>query len=438
MQEGREGEADSTSSTDTNVIIKATAKNNKRNDKNDISHETIFNMAAGLWVSKTLATALELEVFSKLSGNKSVTLNELQKLLEMESRPTEALATALVSLRLLRLSTSETGERIYSNTRLSETFLDISKLSNYVGDIATIFDKRFYKNWENLIDCLSSNKPVDEFVPIEKKRKRKSCSSPSSKKGGGVVGDINPISEFNAKTIEQIKTFAHGMYDINVGPASSLTKLFDFSKYSKLIDIGGFGAGVYALQAVKAYPNLSADVILTLEPVAELANGYIKQFNLENKVNTKVFDIFEEERFTAREAEEMKEQGIKESNNGYDVAIVSNMLRRNNEDKNKILLKRIYNNLIPDKIDKINKNNKKNSSVGTSAIIISEWLLNDQKTGPISSALMNLNMIIESSEGRTYSFAEVSNMLRSVGFVNIQKIEARGHTDFVVGYKKQG
>ena len=359
-----------------------------------------------------------------------MTLNELQKLLDMESRPTEALATALVSLRLLRLSTSETGERIYSNTRLSETFLDISKLSNYVGDIATIFDKHFYKNWENLINCLSSNKPVDEFVSIEKKGSENPHHS-SSKKGGGLVGDINPISEFNAKTIEQIKTFAHGMYDINVGPASSLTKLFDFSKYSKLMDIGGFSAGVYALQAVKAYPNLSAEVILTLEPVAELANGYIKQFNLENKVNTKVFDIFEEERFTAREAEEMKGQGIKESNNGYDVAIVSNVLRRDNEEKNKILLKRIYNNLILDKINKINKNNKKNSNVGTSAIIISEWLLNDQKTGPISSALMNLNMVIESSERRTYSFAEVSNMLRSVGFVNIQKIEALEDTQIL-------
>ena len=437
MQGKREREGNSTRNTNTNAIIKPTANNKRNNKTNNISHETIFNTAAGLWVSKTLATALELEVFSKLSGNKSVTLNELQKLLEMESRPTEALATALVSLRLLRLSTSETGKRIYSNTRLSETFLDISKLSSYVGDIATIFDKRFYKNWENLIGCLSSNKPVNEFVSIEKKRKRKS-SSQSSKKGGGVVGDINPISEFNAKTIEQIKTFAHGMYDINVGPASSLTKLFDFSKYSKLMDIGGFSAGVYAIRVVEAYPNLSADVILSLEPVAELANGYIKQFNLENKVNTKFSDIFEEEKFTAREAEEMKGQGIKESNNGYDVAIVSNVLRRNNEEKNKLLLKRIYNNLSPDKIDKINKNNKKNSNVGTSAIIISEWLLNDQKTGPISSALMNLNMVIESSEGRTYSFAEVSNMLRSVGFVNIQKIEARGHTDFVVGYKKQG
>jgi hypothetical protein len=169
MQGKREREGNSTRNTNTNAIIKPTANNKRNNKTNNISHETIFNMAAGLWVSKTLATALELEVFSKLSGNKSVTLNELQKLLEMESRPTEALATALVSLRLLRLSTSETGKSIYSNTRLSETFLDISKLSSYVGDIATIFDKRFYKNWENLINCLSSNKPVDEFVSIEKK-----------------------------------------------------------------------------------------------------------------------------------------------------------------------------------------------------------------------------------------------------------------------------
>src|SRR2546426_1737528 len=131
MQEGRDGEeANNTSKTDSNASSKVPAINNKSNYKNDISREAIFNMAAGLWVSKTLATALELQVFSKLSGNKSVTLTELQKLLGMESRPTEALVTALVSLRLLRLSTSETGERIYSNTRLSETFLDISKLSN--------------------------------------------------------------------------------------------------------------------------------------------------------------------------------------------------------------------------------------------------------------------------------------------------------------------
>jgi len=123
MQEGREGgEANNT----INVSSKAPAINNKSNDKNDISREAIFNMAAGLWVSKTLATALELQVFSKLSGNKSVTLTELQKLLGLESRPTEALVTALEPLRLLKVSNDSTGERIYSNSGISETLLDVS------------------------------------------------------------------------------------------------------------------------------------------------------------------------------------------------------------------------------------------------------------------------------------------------------------------------
>ena len=427
MQEGREGEeTNNTINTDSNASTKATAINNKNNDKNDISREAIFNMAAGLWVSKTLATALELQVFSKLSGNKSVTLNELQKLLGMESRPTEALVTALVSLRLLKLSNDQIGERIYSNSRLSETFLDVSKANSYIGDIATIFDKHFYRNWDRLIDCLHSNKPLEEIVSMRR-------TMPRSE---GPRADIPPtttINDLNTQTIEQIKTFTHGMYDINVGPALSLAKLFDFSKYSKLIDIGGFSAGVYAIRAVEAYPSLSADVIISLEPVAQIANGYIKQFNLEHKVSTRVFNVFEE--LTTRVGEEeVIGQEIKKSNNNYDVAIVSNILHRNNEEKNKLLLERIYKCLIP---EKVNENNKKNSKNATSAIIISEWLLDDQKTGPISSALMNLNMILESSEGRTYSFAEVSDMLRSVGFTNIQKIEARGPTDFVIGYKNQ-
>jgi hypothetical protein len=178
MREGREGEeANNTINTDSNASSKVSAINNKSNDKNDIFREAIFNMAAGLWVSKTLATALELQVFSKLSGNKSVTLTELQKLLGMESRPTEALVTALVSLRLLKVSSDQTGERIYSNSGISETFLDVSKANSYIGDIATIFDKHFYKNWDKLTDCLHSNKPVEEIVSEKNTAKNRKTKS---------------------------------------------------------------------------------------------------------------------------------------------------------------------------------------------------------------------------------------------------------------------
>ena len=69
-------------------------------------------------------------------------------------------------------------------------------------------------------------------------------------------------------------------------------------------------------------------------------------------------------------------------------------------------------------------------------IIISEWLLNDEKTGPIPSALMSLTMIVEQPEGRNYSFSEVSTMLTEVGFTNIEKRSLAGPAEIVIGYKK--
>lgn len=73
-----------------------------------------------------------------------------------------------------------------------------------------------------------------------------------------------------------------------------------------------------------------------------------------------------------------------------------------------------------------------------SVIIISEWLLNDEKTGPIPSALMSLTMIVEQPEGRNYSFSEVSKMLTDVGFTNIERRPLVGPAVIVIGYKKKG
>jgi hypothetical protein len=56
-----------------------------------LSPDPIFQMATGFWVSKTLMSALELEIFSKLSGYKAVTIKELQKILGLQDRPTEYL-----------------------------------------------------------------------------------------------------------------------------------------------------------------------------------------------------------------------------------------------------------------------------------------------------------------------------------------------------------
>ena len=75
-----------------------------------VSPDPIFQMVTGFWVSKTLMTAVELEVFTKLSGNKAVNINEFQNMFGIKQRPAEVFATALVSLGLLNMNVTKNKE----------------------------------------------------------------------------------------------------------------------------------------------------------------------------------------------------------------------------------------------------------------------------------------------------------------------------------------
>jgi hypothetical protein len=107
------------------------------------------------------------------------------------------------------------------------------------------------------------------------------------------------------------------------------------------------------------------------------------------------------------------------SSSGCDVAFLSHIIHDYSRDKGRSLFKKIYHSL----------------PKGNGAIIISEWLLNDEKTGPVPPALMSLNMMVETSGGRSYSFAEISEMLTEVGFKNIEKSPLGGPAEIMIGYK---
>lgn len=157
----------------------------------------------------------------------------------------------------------------YSNSQISEVFLNENKPS-YIGDFIIMMDKHLYNRWWKLAVSLKTNKPVEET-------------------DGQISGqDIYDQAKIN-HGIEQIQMFTRSMYGISVGPALTLPKIFDFSDHKKMTDIGG-GSGIYSIQAVKANPNMSA-VILDLEPVCKVADEYIRQFNLQNRIQTKVMDF---------------------------------------------------------------------------------------------------------------------------------------------------
>jgi hypothetical protein len=343
-----------------------------------ISPDSIFQVLTGFWASKALMAAVELEIFTKLSGGRQFTLKELQRVLEMDARPTVVFASALASLGLLQITRKEGGERLFANSQVSEVFLDRSKAS-YMGDIVMMFDKRLYRAWNKLVESLKSNMPV------------------SAADGGGAETIFNQAKSKQA--IEEIQKFTHAMHGVSIGPAMQLPKAYDFSKHRRMMDIGG-GSGVYAIQVVKSNPHMAATII-DLEPVCQVAEQYIKTYNLQDKINTRPLDIFKEDIPV-----------------GYDVAFLSHILHDYSEEKGIALLKKIYNSLAND-----------------GAVLISEWLLNSDKTGPAVSALMGLNMIIETYGGKNYSYAEIAEMLRQAGFKRMEKQPLAGPAEIVIGYK---
>ena len=151
-----------------------------------ISPDPIFQMVTGFCISKTLMTAVELEVFTKLSGNKTVDIKEFQNMVGIRQRPAEVFATALVSLGLLNVNLNNNKDtkqeegnvenkdggdkdqenRFYSNSQLSEVFLNRNRPS-YIGDFIIMTDRHLYDRWGKLREALKTNKPVEAVAEGE-------------------------------------------------------------------------------------------------------------------------------------------------------------------------------------------------------------------------------------------------------------------------------
>ena len=166
------------------------------------SPDPIFQMATGFWVSKTLMSAVKLEVFTKLAG-KSVNIDHLQNLLEIENRPAEAFVTALVSLGLIEKTRKDTpngSDTLYSNSQLADLFLDKGKPSSYMGDFIIMLDKQLYKRWDKLPQSLKTNKPVED----------------SEEGGSGSVGSMFDQARSN-QAVEPMQMFTRAMRQCRSG-----------------------------------------------------------------------------------------------------------------------------------------------------------------------------------------------------------------------------
>lgn len=68
-------------------------------------------------------------------------------------------------------------------------------------------------------------------------------------------------------------------------------------------------------------------------------------------------------------------------------------------------------------------------------IAIAEFLVNEDRTGPVGSLLFAANMLVNTDDGDTFSFEQIRNWLEAAGFKDARLLEAPGPSPLILATK---
>ena len=221
----------------------------------------LMQLISGFWASKTLASAVELDVFTLLSRT-AVTVEEFGDLIGLHPRPAEMLLTGCTALGLLR----KVGDR-FQNSPVARDYL-VRGSPNWFGGVITMLDRRLYEPWGRLTEALNTNRAQ-------------------------TWGEAPGLFEAIAEHPEEQRVFTEAMHSWSTQSGRALAESFDFSPHSELLDVGG-GSGAYCIEAALRYPQLRA-VVFDIPPVLEIAREKIAESGLEDHITTSAGDFFKDD-----------------------------------------------------------------------------------------------------------------------------------------------
>src|SRR3990170_759392 len=120
-----------------------------------LTPEKILQTGLAFWASKTLLSAVEMGLFTELSGGPQG-FDHLSGRLGLHPRSARDFLDTLVALGFL----ARTGDR-YANTPETDLFLDRKKPS-YIGGILEMANRRLYPFWGHLTEALRTGAPQNE------------------------------------------------------------------------------------------------------------------------------------------------------------------------------------------------------------------------------------------------------------------------------------
>jgi hypothetical protein len=331
-----------------------------------------MQVGMGFWASKTVLSAVELQLFTHL-GAESMSGEEIGERLGLHHRAVYDFLDTLVALRFLERDGAGSQSR-YRNTAETAAFLD-KRSPSYVGGILEMCNARLYRFWGDLTEALQTGKPQNEIKHTGK-----------------------PVFEELYSDPTRLAQFMEAMQGISLGNAHALADKFDFSKYRTVCDVGG-ATGQLCTVLAAHHPHLRC-TSYDLPPVVPIAEKAVARAGLTDRVSVAAGDFFADPLPRA------------------DVITMGLILHDWDLDRKMHLIRSAY-EALPE----------------GGAFIIIENLIDDARRENAFGLMMSLNMLIEFGDAFDFTGSEFAGWCREVGFRDVEITPLTGPASAGIAYK---
>lgn len=224
--------------------------------------DSILKLGTAFWASKTLLSAVELELFTHLAAQPG-RVADIQRALGLHPRSARDFLDALVALGMLQ---RENG--VYSNTAETGLFLDKKKPS-YVGGILEMANARLYPFWAGLTDGLKTGHPQNEIKRGEDNFFEVLYSDPA-----------------------RLRQFLQAMTGVSRGANLAIARNFPWAKYRTFVD-AGTAQGDLAAQVAIANPHLRG-IGFDLSQAGPIFEEYVTHLGLSDRLQFTAGNFFQD------------------------------------------------------------------------------------------------------------------------------------------------
>ena len=331
-----------------------------------------MQVGLGFWASKTLLSAVELELFTHL-GTEGLTGEQIRERLGLHPRATFDFLDTLLALGFLERD-GDGSEGLYRNTAEGAAFLDKNSPA-YIGGILEMCNARLYGFWGDLTEALQTGLPQNEV-----------------KQTGA------PMFEELYRDEARLEQFMQAMRGVQMGNFLALAEKFDFSRYETVCDVGG-ATGQLSLILAARHPHLQC-TSFDLPVVEPIARRTIEAAGLSDRVGTAAGDFF---------ADPLPQA---------DVICMGNILHDWNLGGKLNLIRSAFEAL-----------------PAGGALIAIENVIDDDRRQNAFGLMMSLNMLIEFGDAFDYSGADYAGWCRGVGFRETEIVPLTGPSSAAIAYK---